>query len=308
MTDAREISAERIDRLSTAWDQFWNVHRVRPPEVPLGPRVVELLKGMGDLLAHIAFQQAALDAANAELEQLRQFKKLREHFATASEAEAARLREALDRSHAEINAIGGVATSEIEEAINDTVLKALAILEDCGAMDPGERAALTPSPAEKAPKMDSTSIRHLPDSAMASQETLAEHLASGRWMPPDCRDPESCHSHKACMYTGCSHRRPAEKAPEHKIIAGLKEAAEHAKDACLKCGHPRSEHTYNGACYGLCASFQEKAPEPAPSEAAVDVVMLLRQHFVTHSLDKFNGGGADDLAIALDQLLARGRR
>lgn len=33
--------------------------------------------------------------------------------------------------------------------------------------------------------------------------------------------------------------------------------------ACAKCGHPRQEHSYNGACYGLCAEF---VPPPKPIE------------------------------------------
>jgi hypothetical protein len=28
-------------------------------------------------------------------------------------------------------------------------------------------------------------------------------------------------------------------------------------DKCAKCGHPRKEHSYNGACYGLCGEFVE---------------------------------------------------
>jgi hypothetical protein len=24
---------------------------------------------------------------------------------------------------------------------------------------------------------------------------------------------------------------------------------------CANCGHPRTEHSYNGACYGLCGEF-----------------------------------------------------
>lgn len=27
--------------------------------------------------------------------------------------------------------------------------------------------------------------------------------------------------------------------------------------ACARCGFPREEHSYNGACYGLCGKFEE---------------------------------------------------
>lgn len=30
--------------------------------------------------------------------------------------------------------------------------------------------------------------------------------------------------------------------------------------SCAKCGHPKSEHAYNGACYGLCGEFEEPMP------------------------------------------------
>lgn len=30
---------------------------------------------------------------------------------------------------------------------------------------------------------------------------------------------------------------------------------EPAVDRCAKCGHSRKEHSYNGACYGICAEF-----------------------------------------------------
>jgi hypothetical protein len=33
-------------------------------------------------------------------------------------------------------------------------------------------------------------------------------------------------------------------------------------ELCAKCGHPRAEHSINGACYGLCGEFS--APHPAP--------------------------------------------
>jgi hypothetical protein len=26
---------------------------------------------------------------------------------------------------------------------------------------------------------------------------------------------------------------------------------------CARCGYPRHEHSYNGACYGLCGKFEE---------------------------------------------------
>jgi hypothetical protein len=28
------------------------------------------------------------------------------------------------------------------------------------------------------------------------------------------------------------------------------------RDECKNCGYPRSEHHYNGACYGLCGEFE----------------------------------------------------
>lgn len=43
---------------------------------------------------------------------------------------------ALDKAWGEINALGGYASNETEEAINDTVGAALAILEKHGARDP----------------------------------------------------------------------------------------------------------------------------------------------------------------------------
>jgi hypothetical protein len=32
------------------------------------------------------------------------------------------------------------------------------------------------------------------------------------------------------------------------------------KDQCAECGHPRKEHSINGACYGLCGEFVPIAP------------------------------------------------
>jgi hypothetical protein len=41
-------------------------------------------------------------------------------------------------------------------------------------------------------------------------------------------------------------------------------------DKCAKCGHPRKEHSYNGACYGLCGEFVE-----CSSAATTDLVKTL---------------------------------
>lgn len=42
----------------------------------------------------------------------------------------------LNEAHYRINALGGVASNEIEEAINETVGKCLAIIEELGGVDP----------------------------------------------------------------------------------------------------------------------------------------------------------------------------
>ena len=41
-------------------------------------------------------------------------------------------------------------------------------------------------------------------------------------------------------------------------------------DSCLYCGFPRREHSYNGACYGLCGQFVEFSAK----EAAVEIERL----------------------------------
>lgn len=33
---------------------------------------------------------------------------------------------------------------------------------------------------------------------------------------------------------------------------------------CLRCGYPRDEHHYNGACYGLCGEFVPPSSENSP--------------------------------------------
>jgi hypothetical protein len=42
-------------------------------------------------------------------------------------------------------------------------------------------------------------------------------------------------------------------------------------DKCAKCGHPRKEHSYNGACYGLCGEFVE-----CSSAGSADALELAR--------------------------------
>ncbi len=47
-----------------------------------------------------------------------------------------------------------------------------------------------------------------------------------------------------------------------RIRAGMRAAlsAVSSTDRCAKCGHPRDEHSYNGACYGLCGEFVSSVP------------------------------------------------
>jgi hypothetical protein len=43
-------------------------------------------------------------------------------------------------------------------------------------------------------------------------------------------------------------------------------------EACANCGFSRAQHSYNGACYGLCGKFVPRSQEPirpaGPFEAA----------------------------------------
>lgn len=75
---------------------------------------------------------------------------------------------ALDRAWGEINALGGSASNETEEAINDTVGKALAILENHGARDP-----LAVSSSVARDDVQSELLEALKDLASESTETFA---------------------------------------------------------------------------------------------------------------------------------------
>ncbi len=39
-------------------------------------------------------------------------------------------------------------------------------------------------------------------------------------------------------------------------------------DGCARCGHPRAEHSYNGACYGLCGEFVSSVTSTHRQDAA----------------------------------------
>jgi hypothetical protein len=38
--------------------------------------------------------------------------------------------------------------------------------------------------------------------------------------------------------------------------------ADSSTDRCAKCNYPRAEHSYNGACYGLCGEFVPPVSSP----------------------------------------------
>lgn len=39
-------------------------------------------------------------------------------------------------------------------------------------------------------------------------------------------------------------------------------------DRCVHCGFPFKEHSYNGACYGICGQFVAVAPAASPPAGA----------------------------------------
>lgn len=44
---------------------------------------------------------------------------------------------------------------------------------------------------------------------------------------------------------------------------------------CARCGEPRSEHHYNGACYGVCGKYEEARAAPRFSAMTRAVLMVV---------------------------------
>ena len=65
-------------------------------------------------------------------------------------------------------------------------------------------------------------------------------------------------------------------------------------DACAKCGYPRREHAYSGACYGLCGKFVPPAPDsvtPATPSDQSGVPTVCDESLVAQTVEN---GGAED--------------
>jgi hypothetical protein len=63
-------------------------------------------------------------------------------------------------------------------------------------------------------------------------------------------------------------------------------------DVCARCGHSRKEHSYNGACYGLCGKFVP------PS----DIVERLRDWRDFEPMKQFCAEAIPDLLEAADEI------
>ena len=89
-----------------------------------------------------------------------------------------------------------------------------------------------------------------------------------------------------------------------------------SEERCANCGYPRREHSYNGACYGLCGEFVPPQPEPnwkaraTQAEAERDAIEQKWRAAagalasVFNAVTGFDPAGMDDYEDAARQIVA----